>query len=391
MRAMPAKISGFLCHSFVGPAYGGFEHMVKYRLRRLASMIAAGTLVTLACSGGAADDVPNFADEEDAGSDPTASGGMTGSGGADSGTGASSSGGAPSESTGGSSNGSCNYPDWEAGTSYSTGDIVRYPENGMYYIAENDNPGYDPTISTWFWEPYTCSGGGSSGSGGSDGTGGSGPRTGDLCGVLTESVFNQIFPADNRHSVYTYSGFLEAVGTYPEFAGSSNETTCKRELAAFFANVAWETGRLRYAEQIAKDRYCSSRGGCECDSSTSDQNRWYYGRGALQLSWNYNYCSAGAAYGVDLLGNPGRVASEGRLAWGTGLWFWMSSAGAGSQTCHASMTGSGGFGETIRSINGSIECNGGNPEAVNGRVQNYIQYCSILGVDPGGSAGSLGC
>ena len=38
---------------------------------------------------------------------------------------------------------------------YTTGTIVRYT-NGRYYIAEHDNPGYDPTISTWYWDPYTC-------------------------------------------------------------------------------------------------------------------------------------------------------------------------------------------------------------------------------------------
>ena len=35
------------------------------------------------------------------------------------------------------------------------GSIVRYTD-GKYYIAEHDNPGYDPIISTWYWDPYTC-------------------------------------------------------------------------------------------------------------------------------------------------------------------------------------------------------------------------------------------
>ncbi|MFD0599114.1 carbohydrate-binding protein [Catellatospora coxensis] len=53
--------------------------------------------------------------------------------------------------------GTCSHPNWAAGTWYTTGSIVRYT-NGLYYIAEHDNPGYDPTISTWYWDPYTCSG-----------------------------------------------------------------------------------------------------------------------------------------------------------------------------------------------------------------------------------------
>ena len=59
----------------------------------------------------------------------------------------------------GASAASCSsYPNWVAGQSYVTGNIVRYTD-GKAYIAEHDNPGYDPVISTWFWEPYACDGG----------------------------------------------------------------------------------------------------------------------------------------------------------------------------------------------------------------------------------------
>src|SRR6266545_2150980 len=87
----------------------------------------------------------------------------TGSGGS---SGSTSSGSSGSTTTGGT----CNFPQWAAGNNYVTGNIVMY--NGKPYIATHDNPGYDPTISTWFWSSYTgCSGGtgGSTGSGGSTG------------------------------------------------------------------------------------------------------------------------------------------------------------------------------------------------------------------------------
>ena len=38
-----------------------------------------------------------------------------------------------------------------AGTTYAAGDIVLFTD-GNYYIAEEENPGYDPTISTFFWD-----------------------------------------------------------------------------------------------------------------------------------------------------------------------------------------------------------------------------------------------
>ncbi|CAM5722944.1 hypothetical protein GCM10010256_83020 [Streptomyces coeruleorubidus] len=50
------------------------------------------------------------------------------------------------------------YPNWVAGKSYAAGDIVRYTD-GKAYRAEHANPGYDPTISTWYWEPYACDSG----------------------------------------------------------------------------------------------------------------------------------------------------------------------------------------------------------------------------------------
>ena len=68
-------------------------------------------------------------------------------------------GGTTSGGGGTTSGGSCNAPAWVAGTYYNVGSIVTYT-NGNEYIATNANPGYDPTISTWFWSPYACSGGG---------------------------------------------------------------------------------------------------------------------------------------------------------------------------------------------------------------------------------------
>ncbi len=44
-----------------------------------------------------------------------------------------------------------------------------------------------------------------------------------------------------------------------------------------------------------------------------------------------------------------------------------------------------GFGETIRSINGALECGGRNPAQVQSRVGNYRRFTAVLGVAPGGN------
>lgn len=103
----------------------------------------------------------------------------------------------------------------------------------------------------------------------------------------------------------------------------------------------------------------------------------YFGRGPLQLSWNYNYGPAGQAIGFDGLNDPDKVASDAVVSFKTGLWFWMNNV-------HSVMAQ--GFGATIRAINGD-ECGGGRPDAVNARIGYYNGYCSQLGVGPGDNEG----
>jgi len=270
--------------------------------------------------------------------------------------------------TGGS--GGCSYPAWVAGRAYVTGDIVQYT-NGGYYIATHDNPGYDPTISTWYWSPYSCSGGGSTG-------GGTTPPSGGF--VVTEAQFNQIFP--NRNSFYTYSGLTAALSAYPGFATTGSDTVQKQEAAAFLANVDHETGGLVYVvEQNTSNysHYCDASQPYGCPAGQSA----YYGRGPIQLSWNFNYKAAGDALGIDLLDNPNLVQTDSAVSWKTGLWYWNNQSGPGTMTPHNAMVNGAGFGETIRSINGSIECNGGNPAEVQDRVNDYLAITSVLGVPAG--------
>jgi predicted chitinase len=257
------------------------------------------------------------------------------------------------------------YPSWVAGRSYVTGNIVRYTD-GKAYIAEHDNPGYDPTISTWYWEPYACDGGSTP----SDGF------------VVSEAQFNQMFP--NRNSFYTYSGLRAAMSAYPAFANTGSDTIRKQEAAAFLANVSHETGGLVYVvEQNTANypHYCdwSQPYGCPAGQSA------YYGRGPIQLSWNFNYKAAGDALGIDLLNNPYLVQNDASVAWKTGLWYWNTQTGPGTMTGHNAMVNSAGFGQTIRSINGSLECDGKNPAQVQSRVDAYQRFVQILGTTAGGN------
>ncbi|GAA3601357.1 chitinase [Nonomuraea rosea] len=200
--------------------------------------------------------------------------------------------------------------------------------------------------------------------------------------VVSQAQFNQMFP--NRNSFYTYSGLTAALSAYPGFAKTGTDTVRKREAAAFLANVNHETGGLVHiVEQNTANypHYCDAGQPYGCPAGQAA----YYGRGPIQLSWNFNYKAAGDALGLDLLRNPNLVQNNAAVAWKTGLWYWNTQRGPGTMTPHAAMVNSAGFGETIRSINGSLECNGGNPGQVQSRINSYQRFVQILGTTTGGN------
>ncbi|MCE7006300.1 chitinase [Kibdelosporangium philippinense] len=198
--------------------------------------------------------------------------------------------------------------------------------------------------------------------------------------IVTQAQFNQMFPS--RNSFYTYSGLTQAMDSFTTFANSGSTTIKKQEAAAFLANVHHETGGLvhiREQNQANYPHYCdrSQPYGCPAGQAA------YYGRGPIQLSWNFNYKAAGDYLRINLLNDPYQVERNAATSWKTALWYWMTQRGPGTMTPHSAMVNSRGFGETIRSINGSLECNGGNPAQVQSRVNKYRQFTGILGVATG--------
>ena len=117
-----------------------------------------------------------------------------------------------------------------------------------------------------------------------------------------------------------------------------------------------------------------------CDPTNTEwpcaAGKGYYGRGPLQISWNYNYGAAGQSIGFDGLRSPQTVAQDNVVSFKTALWFWMNNV-------HSVMPQ--GFGATIRAINGAVECDGKNTAEMNARVALYQNYCNQLGVDAGGN------
>ncbi|MEU0302451.1 glycoside hydrolase family 19 protein [Streptomyces sp. NPDC006175] len=259
-------------------------------------------------------------------------------------------------------------PAWSASSVYTGGGSASYGGHNWSakWWTQNERPG---TADVWADQ-------GSCGSGGS-----TDPEEPAPSGfVVSESQFNQMFP--NRNSFYTYSGLTAALSAYPGFANTGSDAVKKQEAAAFLANVSHETGGLVHiVEQNTANypHYCDTSQSYGCPAGQAA----YYGRGPIQLSWNFNYKAAGDALGIDLLGNPWQVEQNAAIAWKTGLWYWNTQSGPGTMTPHNAIVNGAGFGETIRSINGSIECNGGNPAQVQSRIDKYRAFVQILGTTPG--------
>ncbi|MEV5688040.1 glycoside hydrolase family 19 protein [Streptomyces sp. NPDC052164] len=250
-------------------------------------------------------------------------------------------------------------PLWSSSTAYTAGGTVSH--HGRNWSAKwwtrNENPG-----ATTVWSDRgACTGGVS-----------------DF--VISEARFDEIFP--DRDAFYTYQGLIDALHAYPRFANTGTPGTRAREAAAFLTHAHFESVGLKYVKEINEANYWR-----KCDYSRPygcpAGQKAYYGRGPIMFSWNFNYKAAGDALGLDLLNNPWLVEQDPSVAWQTALWYWNTQNGPGTMTSHEAMVGGAGFGETIRSLNGALECNGGNPESVAARVATYERITGIIGTAPG--------
>ncbi|KAI3924511.1 hypothetical protein MKW92_028290 [Papaver armeniacum] len=202
------------------------------------------------------------------------------------------------------------------------------------------------------------------------------PSTADtsVASMITPAFFNGIINQAGSSCAgkrfYTRAAFLEAANAYNKFGNAGTVIKSKREIAAFFAHVTHETGHFCYIEEINRGTYCARSKWYPCAPGKK-----YYGRGPLQLTWNYNYGAAGQSIGFNGLKNPEIVATDPTISFKTAIWFWMKNV-------HQIMTTGQGFGPTIRAINGG-ECKGRKPRAVQARIKFYQKYCSQLGVSAG--------
>jgi predicted chitinase len=260
-------------------------------------------------------------------------------------------------------------------------------------------------------------------------------------------MFDSLAPL--AQAPYSYSGFCEAITAYNSihplekvFMMGSVEQQ-RAEIAAFLGNTLHESDKFRAGREYTPcadkkivngkvyckpcdannfdwdtftcpaslvssnrvwDGYCnpgiSPPDACSCGPVSGgtgelegyvEADKLFFGRGAIQLTWNYNYIKASLSLtgSEDTFCNqPDLVATVGKHAWGAGIYFWMESlkgdaaSGGAASTSHVQAL-TGDFGGTLWNINGGLECPGHSDwhkKAVVMRINHYCQAATTLGV-----------
>ncbi|MCK7598750.1 hypothetical protein M0G74_15860 [Microbulbifer sp. CAU 1566] len=241
--------------------------------------------------------------------------------------------------------------------------------------------------------------------------------------IIGNPDWNFLFPV--RAAEYSYTNFLRAVAKFPAFCGDYSdgrnaEAICRKSLATMFAHFTQETGghTPHWAEPEWRQGlyFIREQGWSEstpngygiCDPSTWQAQQWpcatfadgsyksYFGRGAKQLSYNYNYGPFSAA----MFGDVGVLLEQPNLVADT----WLNLASAvfffvypqppkpsmlhvidGTWQPNGQDLGSGllpGFGVTTMIINGGIECGGSSEHAQSqNRIDYYRNFADYLAVE----------
>ncbi|PSW21466.1 hypothetical protein C9I98_05925 [Photobacterium sanctipauli] len=244
--------------------------------------------------------------------------------------------------------------------------------------------------------------------------------------LISEQKWDYLFP--ERNPVYTYNNFLKAVGkfkgfcaTYTDHRAADSDAICAKSLAVMFAHFTQETGAHNPHspnEEWRQGLYFVRESGCsedatscgynsECAATNWQTEQWpcgttpdghyvkYFGRGAKQLSYHYNYgpFSDFIFNDVHVLLNQPDLVADSWLNLASAVFFFVYPQPPKPSMLHVidgtwqpTATDIGekripGFGVTTMIINGGIECtlDTEKPQSVN-RIKYYRGHADALGV-----------
>lgn len=228
-------------------------------------------------------------------------------------------------------------------------------------------------------------------------------KTGKSVIVRQDDDWNEDWAKKKPDSSYTID--------YGNFCSEKDLLTDKKELAAFFANIAHETrhgenGKYNDGLMYIHENNTSLPYVADNDTYPAVPGKKYYGRGPLQLSYNGNYGYASDCIFGDkhiLLNNPELLETDPVVAFEAAIYFWMTPQ-TYKPSAHDVMIGKWqpnandkaqnrkpGFGMTINIINGAVECGqGDNIFSMNDRIGFYQYFLKKLGASDPNCACSCG-
>lgn len=242
--------------------------------------------------------------------------------------------------------------------------------------------------------------------------------------TITKKSTNQSYNYADVETYWYSNTTPETVITvdFATFLNEGNLHNNKRELAAFLANISKETTGgwqlpvaggsqgdyalwgLYFVHEVGYT--LANSAGTYSQASTEfppNPSKGYYGRGPIQLSWNYNYGQFSKFLYNDVsvfLNNPDLLQQDGVLAFQSAIWFWMMPQWP-KPSCHqvmhdfwipqlgeytASKMYKKGFAHVNNIINGGLECRNTSTAAFTQKVtlrsELYKYYLGILGFLP---------
>lgn len=99
------------------------------------------------------------------------------------------------------------------------------------------------------------------------------------------------------------------------------EITTPRRQAAFLAQLAHESGSLRYTEEIATGEAYEGRR--DLGNTEPGDGKRFKGRGLIQITGRANYKEVSQALGYDFITNPEDLEKPGAASF-SAAWFWFS-------------------------------------------------------------------
>jgi len=264
------------------------------------------------------------------------------------------------------------------------------------------------------------------------------------CTYFTKATFDMLAP--KAQYPYTYEGLCEAIDGYNDghaekifMMGTEHER--KSELASFLGHTLHESDEWQASREylmcgdkkvVGTETYCKPcnsesfdfdnfvcngaglvgdgltfngycnrvvepPAACACEDTLKSESapldgyipasKVFFGRGAIQLSWNYNYRAASEALTGDPMTfceDPDLVATTPAYAWGAGVFFWMENLKE-ETTCHIEALRNHDFGGTLNNINGGLECpayhGGWHGGAIKLRINRYCKASHALGLE----------